>query len=48
MRGEVLRLEEMIDAAEQAHVIAAWITVEELASDRCVATRCCPYPLARR
>lgn len=34
MRREVLLLEEMIDAAEQAHLIAAGITVEELASDR--------------
>ncbi len=34
MRRELLLLEEMIDAAEQAHLLAAGQTRESLASDR--------------
>jgi uncharacterized protein with HEPN domain len=34
MRRELLLLEEMIDAAEQAHLLAADQTAESLASDR--------------
>jgi uncharacterized protein with HEPN domain len=34
MRREVLLLEEMIDAAEQAHVLVQGLGVEELALDR--------------